>query len=77
MHAYWKLRRAAAVGAGCEPGDEVIAFRREHASPLEVGERAPAVDPPTLQRWIAQGHDDAGKRLSNYFRAKRGRPPLA
>ena len=43
--------------------DEIIAFRREHASPLEAGERAPAVDPPTLQRWIAQGHDDAGKRL--------------
>ena len=43
--------------------DEVIAFRREHASPLDTGERAPAVDPPTLQRWIAQGHDDAGRRL--------------
>ena len=43
--------------------DEVIAFRREHALPLDAGERAPAVDPPTLQRWIAQGHDDAGKRL--------------
>lgn len=43
--------------------DEIIAFRREHASPLEEGERAPSVDPPTLQRWIAQGHDDAGKRL--------------
>ena len=41
--------------------DEIIAFRREHASPLEAGERAPAVDPPTLQRWIVQGHDDAGK----------------
>ena len=43
--------------------DEIIAFRREHASPLETGERAPAVEPATLQRWIAQGHDDAGKRL--------------
>ena len=43
--------------------DEVIAFRREHASPLDAGERAPTVDPPTLQRWIAQGHDDAGRRL--------------
>ena len=44
--------------------DEIIAFRREHASPLEAGERAPAVDPPTLQRWIAQGgRDDAGRRL--------------
>ena len=43
--------------------DEIIAFRRTHASPLESGERAPAVDPQTLQRWIAQGHDDACKRL--------------
>ena len=43
--------------------DEIIAFRREHASPLEEGERAPAVDPPTLARWIAQGHDDDGRRL--------------
>lgn len=43
--------------------DEIIAFRREHASPLDTGERAPAVEPATLQRWIAQGHDDAGRRL--------------
>lgn len=43
--------------------DEIIAFRREGATPLETGERAPAVDPSTLQRWIAQGHDDAGRRL--------------
>ena len=42
---------------------EIIAFRRAHASPLEAGQRAPAVDPPTLARWIAQGHDDAGRRL--------------
>lgn len=42
---------------------EIIAFRREHASPLEAGQRAPAVDPPTLARWIAQGHDDGGRRL--------------
>jgi UPF0176 protein len=43
--------------------DEIIAFRRERATPLESGERAPAVEPSTLQRWIAQGHDDAGRRL--------------
>ena len=43
--------------------DEIIAFRRERATPLEAGERAPAVDPATLQRWIAQGHDDDGRRL--------------
>ena len=43
--------------------DEIIAFRREHASPLDSGKRAPAVAPATLARWIEQGHDDAGKRL--------------
>ena len=42
---------------------EIIAFRRERATPLETGARAPAVAPATLQRWIAQGHDDAGRRL--------------
>ena len=42
---------------------EVITFRREAASPLRAGMRAPAVDAPTLARWIAQGHDDAGRRL--------------
>ena len=44
--------------------DEIIAFRREHASPLDAGERAPSVAPSTLARWIAQGHrDDSGRRL--------------
>lgn len=42
---------------------EIIAFRREAASPLRAGMRAPAVEAPTLARWIAQGHDDAGRRL--------------
>jgi UPF0176 protein len=40
---------------------EIITFRREGIAPLAG--RAPAVDPPTLARWIAQGHDDAGRRL--------------
>ncbi len=40
---------------------EIIAFRREDASPL--GARAPAVAPATLARWIAQGRDDTGRRL--------------
>lgn len=40
---------------------EIIAFRRDNASPLSG--RAPAVDPSTLARWIASGHDDAGRRL--------------
>ena len=44
--------------------DEIIAFRRAHASPLDTGERAPAVEPSTLARWIAQGNrDDSGRRL--------------
>jgi len=41
--------------------DEIIAFRREGTAPL--AERAPAVAPDVLARWIAQGHDDAGRRL--------------
>lgn len=42
---------------------EIITFRREDASPLQAGARAPGVDPATLARWIVQGHDDTGKRL--------------
>ncbi len=40
---------------------EIIAFRREHASPLQG--RAPAVTPATLARWLDQGCDDAGRRV--------------
>lgn len=40
---------------------EIISFRREGASPLAA--RAPAVAPVDLARWIAQGHDDAGRRV--------------
>lgn len=42
---------------------EIITFRRQQASPLETGQRAPAVAPATLARWLEQGHDDAGKRV--------------
>lgn len=43
---------------------EIITFRREAASPLQAGARAPTVAPATLARWIAQGgRDDAGRRL--------------
>ncbi|UKE68124.1 sulfurtransferase [Xanthomonas cerealis pv. cerealis] len=41
---------------------EIISFRRDAASPL-ASERAPAVAPATLQRWLRQGHDDAGRRV--------------
>lgn len=40
---------------------EIISFRREGASPLQ--ERAPAVSPSTLARWLDQGMDDEGRRL--------------
>jgi UPF0176 protein len=40
---------------------EIISFRRDGASPL--GERAPAVAPATLARWIGQGADDSGRRV--------------
>ena len=40
---------------------EIISFRREDASPL--ARRAPTVSPSTLSQWLAQGHDDAGKRV--------------
>jgi len=40
---------------------EIISFRRNGASPLT--ERAPAVAPAVLARWIARGCDDEGRRL--------------
>lgn len=40
---------------------EIIAFRRESASPLTG--QAPSVSPQTLATWIARGSDDAGRRL--------------
>jgi UPF0176 protein len=40
---------------------EIISFRRDGASPLQG--RAPAVIPADLARWIADGHDDHGRRL--------------
>ena len=40
---------------------EIISFRRGDASPLAG--RAPAVAPDALQRWLAQGRDDEGRRL--------------
>ncbi len=39
---------------------EIISFRRDDGQPLDYP-RAPAVEPATLQRWLRQGHDDAGK----------------
>ncbi len=42
---------------------EIIAFRQPDSQPLK-GERAPALAPADLARWIAQGHDDDGRRLA-------------
>ncbi|MCW8809068.1 MAG: sulfurtransferase, partial [Rhodanobacter sp.] len=40
---------------------EIITMRRPTIRP--EGGRAPAVDAATLQRWLAQGHDDGGRAL--------------
>jgi UPF0176 protein len=40
---------------------EIIAFRRDAASPLQ--RRAPTVAPEALAHWITQGHDDEGRKL--------------
>jgi len=42
---------------------EIISFRKPEAMPLAAPARAPEVAPGVLARWIAQGHDDAGRRL--------------
>ncbi len=42
---------------------EIISFRKPEAMPLAAPARAPDVAPEILARWIAQGHDDAGRRL--------------
>lgn len=41
---------------------EIISFRRAGSAPL-ARERAPAVAPADLARWIEQGTDDSGRRL--------------
>jgi len=40
---------------------EIISYRRDGIAPAI--ERAPAVQPEELARWIEQGHDDTGRRL--------------
>ena len=41
---------------------EIITFRKDGLDP--VAQRAPAVAPRTLARWLAQGHDDAGREVA-------------
>ncbi len=40
---------------------EIISMRQPTIRP--EGGRAPALDPPTLRRWLAWGHDDDGREL--------------
>src|SRR5690606_1297307 len=41
---------------------EIISFREPQATPVAQGARAPAVDPATVARWLAQGaSDDEGR----------------
>lgn len=40
---------------------EIISFRQPQLRPME--QRAPAVDPATLKRWLDRGHDDAGRAV--------------
>lgn len=42
---------------------EIISFRQDDSQPLD-NVRAPALKPADLARWIAQGHDDDGRRLA-------------
>lgn len=56
--SYSQHQPFARLKAKCKP--EIISFRRDDGQPLDYP-RAPAVAPATLQRWLAQGHDDAGK----------------
>lgn len=42
---------------------EIIRFDRPDSAPMTPDARAPAVAPVTLARWIAQGHDDTGRRV--------------
>lgn len=39
-------------------------IRMNHPAIQPAGGRAPAVDAPTLKRWLDQGHDDAGRPLA-------------
>lgn len=58
---YSRSRRQPFARLKVKVKPEIIAFRRDRASPLSG--RAPAVAPVDLARWIAQGCDDGGRRL--------------
>ena len=56
--SYSQMQPFARLKAKVKP--EIISFRIDDGQPLDFP-RAPAVDPATVQRWLRQGHDDAGK----------------
>ena len=74
-----KESRSAAVPFGkllVKVKAEII--RMNHAAIQPQAQRAPAVDAKTLERWLAQGCDDAGRELAlldtrNAFEADAGR----
>ena len=59
-YSYSRMQPFARLKAKVKP--EIISFRRDDGQPLDYP-RAPSVAPATLQRWLRQGHDDAGKRV--------------
>lgn len=56
--SYSQMQPFARLKAKVKP--EIISFRIDDGQPLAYP-RAPSVDPATVQRWLRQGHDDAGK----------------
>ncbi|MFF2046453.1 sulfurtransferase [Stenotrophomonas bentonitica] len=56
--SYSHMQPFARLKAKVKP--EIISFRIDDAQPLAYP-RAPSIDPATVQRWLRQGHDDAGK----------------
>ncbi|MHC5150782.1 sulfurtransferase [Stenotrophomonas rhizophila] len=56
--SYSQMQPFARLKAKVKP--EIISFRIDDGQPLAYP-RAPSIDPATVQRWLRQGHDDAGK----------------
>ncbi len=57
-NSYSRMHPFARLKAKVKP--EIISFRIDDGQPLAYP-RAPSVDPATVQRWLRQGHDDAGR----------------
>ena len=59
-----KLSRSERVPFGrllVKRKQEIISFRQPGLHPAQ--QRAPSVEPDVLHRWLAQGHDDAGREV--------------